>query len=130
VIVVDASIALDVALATSDGRVLQARIETDGRPLAAPELIDLEVLQALRRQLRLGRFDPGRAKTALGIFGELSIERFSHLPLRPRIWALRDNLTSYDGAYFALAEVLDAPLWTRDGKYMSVPGHAARIEVL
>jgi predicted nucleic acid-binding protein len=42
---------------------------------------------------------------------------------------LRDNLTAYDAAYVVLAEILDAPLITCDGKAASAPGHHARIEV-
>lgn len=129
-IVVDASLALDLALATLKGDELRERMQADGRPLAAPELIDLEVLQALRRQLRLKRLDLPRAQAALGIFDRLPIERFSHRALSPRIWALRDKLTAYDAAYFALAELLEAPLWTRDEKFRDVPGHRARIEIL
>jgi len=129
-IVVDASLALDIAIATPAGCALRDQMSADGRALAAPEVIELEVLQALRRQLRHKRFDRSRAEEALQIFAALEIERFSHLPLRPRIWALRENLTAYDAAYFALAELLDAPLWTRDKKFRDVPGHQAHIEIL
>lgn len=129
-IVIDASLALDLALATPESRALLARLRTDGRALAAPEVIDLEVLQTVRRQTLLGRVDLARAEAAIMIFQGLPIERFSHRVLAARIWALRSNLTAYDAAYFALAEVLDAPLWTRDAKFQSVPGHDAEIVVL
>jgi len=42
---------------------------------------------------------------------------------------LRENLTAYDAAYVALAEVLEATLLTRDGRIARAPGHAARVEV-
>lgn len=128
-IVVDASLALDLALVTPESEALLGRIRAAGA-LAAPEVIDLEILQALRRQVRLKTIGPARANAALDLFGSLPIERYSHQPLAPRIWALRENLTAYDAAYFALSELLQAPLWTRDAKYLSAQLHSAKIVVV
>ena len=47
-----------------------------------------------------------------------------------RIWDLRHNITAYDAAYIALAEVLDALLLTRDASLINSPGHGARIELV
>jgi predicted nucleic acid-binding protein len=47
-----------------------------------------------------------------------------------RLWDLRATLTAYDAVYVALAEVLDAPLVTCDGKIASAPGHHALVEVI
>ena len=44
------------------------------------------------------------------------------------MWELRGNLTAYDAAYVALAEVLDIPLLTLDGPLSRAPGHSARVE--
>lgn len=129
-IVIDASLALDIALPTPDGGRLLERLRSADGSLGAPEVIDLEVLQVLRRHLRLERIDGARAEAALEIFESLPIDRFSHRLTAARIWALRDNLTAYDAAYFALAELLQAPLWTRDAKFLTVPSHAACVEVL
>lgn len=129
-IVIDASVAVEISLATSDGRQIQKQLRASNEVLGAPELIDLEVLQVLRRQARRNEIDAGQAGGAIGIFDGLPIERFSHRPLRARIWDLRDNLTACDAAYFALAELLEAPLWTRDAKFRDVPGARAHIEIL
>jgi len=48
----------------------------------------------------------------------------------PRIWDLRENLSSYDAAYVALAELLDAPLLTTDARVGLVPGLPCAVEVL
>ncbi|MGH6897644.1 MAG: PIN domain-containing protein [Geminicoccaceae bacterium] len=48
----------------------------------------------------------------------------------PRAFELRDNATIYDALYLALAEVLEAPLLTRDRRLARVPGVAARVEVV
>ena len=47
-----------------------------------------------------------------------------------RVWDLRDNLSSYDAAYVALAELLNVPLLTRDARLARSTGHAARIEYI
>ena len=129
-IIVDASLIIDVSLATPDGRRIQSQLRAGDDLLAAPELIDLEVLQVLRRLALRGIIDAEQADGAIGIFEGLPIERISHAPLCASIWALRGNLTAYDAAYFALAALLDAPLWTRDEKFRSVPGHDVQVEIL
>ena len=48
----------------------------------------------------------------------------------PRIWDLRHNLTAYDAAYVALAELLDAPILTRDRRLVTAAGHRAQIELV
>ena len=92
-IVVDASLIIELSLATPSGREIQKRLRDATDLLAAPELIDLEVLQVLRR---IGQRDPvhrENVELAYGIFVDLPIDRFTHAPLRERIWALRNNLT-------------------------------------
>ena len=129
-IVVDASLVVDVMISADGGAALGAQLEARGGALLAPEILDLEVLQALRRHVRRGAIDDIRAQAGLRILLELNIERFSHAGLTDRIWALRENLTAYDGAYIALAEALDAPLWTRDARLADIPGVTASVEVL
>ena len=107
---IDASLALDLCLMTNDADQLAERLKVEGGRLAAPEVIDLEILQALRRQERIGAMAPARVEAALDIFRFMPLERFTHAPFIGRIWALRANLTAYDAAYFALAEALEAPL--------------------
>jgi predicted nucleic acid-binding protein len=46
------------------------------------------------------------------------------------VWELRNNLTAYDAVYVALAEVLDAPLVTRDRRLAAAAGHHARMELI
>ena len=55
--------------------------------------------------------------------------RYPHTALLHRIWELRYNLTTYDAAYIALAEALDAPLITVDGRLAQAPGHRATVEL-
>jgi predicted nucleic acid-binding protein len=60
----------------------------------------------------------------------LRLRRVEHRPLVARAWQLRGNLTIYDAMYVALAELLDAPLVTSDGRLAGAPGARCPVEVL
>jgi predicted nucleic acid-binding protein len=126
-IVIDASAMLEVLLRTRAAEAVEARIFC-GDTLHAPHVLDLEVAQVLRRYERAGELDGGRGREALEDLSGLEIERYRHDLFLPRIWSLRQNVTAYDACYLALAEVLDAPLVTRDRRLGRVQGHGARVE--
>lgn len=128
-IVVDASV-LAPALADDDTDGDRARERLRGERLVAPELVDLEVVSVLRRAARAGRLEERRSAQALADLATLPLRRVSHLPLLPRLWELRDNLTTYDAVYVALAEVLGVLLLTADGPLKRAAGIRCEIEVL
>jgi predicted nucleic acid-binding protein len=130
VIVLDASVVLELVLQTSRGQAVAGRIAAPGETLHAPHLIDLEVAQVLRRFLRAGVLSEGRADAALDDFRDLPIARYAHELLLGRVWGLRRNVTAYDAAYLALAEALNAPLLTIDRRLRGVPQVRARVEVV
>jgi predicted nucleic acid-binding protein len=129
VIVVDASV-VAVALADDghDGDSARARLR--GERLTAPELVDLEVASVWRRQVREGAMDTRRAALALADLTALPLRRVPHRALLARCWELRDNLTTYDASYIALAEALEATLLTGDGRLARASGPRCHIEVL
>jgi predicted nucleic acid-binding protein len=129
-IVLDASAILEVLLSTPAAPLVYGRLSVDGETLHAPHLLDLEVLQVLRRYCANGEITLDRAEQAVADYLDLPITRYSHDVFVFRIWELRRNLTAYDGAYVALAEALSAPLLTRDRKLAGTSGHRAVIEVL
>jgi predicted nucleic acid-binding protein len=45
------------------------------------------------------------------------------------MWQLRGNLSSYDASYVALAESLDCPLLTADGRLSRSPGIRCSVTV-
>jgi predicted nucleic acid-binding protein len=48
----------------------------------------------------------------------------------PRIWERGESITAYNAAYVTLAEALDAPFLTCDGKLARSHGHRAKIELI
>jgi predicted nucleic acid-binding protein len=128
VIVLDASTVLEILLQTEAGAPVAERLLTFDSSLHAPHLLDVEVAQVLRRFVAQGEVPEARARQALAALADFPLERYSHTILLPRIWALRQNLSAYDAAYVALAEVLGATLLTRDARISRAPGLAARIE--
>ena|SRR2546423_8267517 len=128
-IVLDASAALEWLLQTPSGLRVERFIRTRGT-LHAPEILDLEVAQVLRRQTLAGLISVHRAEGALEDFRAMRLRRYRHVFLLHRIWQLRANLTAYDAAYVALAEALEATLVTRDQRIASAAGHSASVEVI
>ncbi|ORM38049.1 type II toxin-antitoxin system VapC family toxin [Williamsia sp. 1135] len=128
-IVVDASV-LITALAedSEDGRHVRSRLVRD--KLVAPQIVDLEVMSVLRRSVRTGRMSQQRAASAVADLIDLPFERSDHRPLLGRCWQLHENLTTYDAAYVALAELLDVPLLTADVSLARAPGIRCAVEVL
>lgn len=128
-IVLDASAAVDWLLQTSAGQRIENRIYSRNETLHTPHLLDLEVIQVLRRLLLHGVVPAHRADEAVRDLLDLRINRYPHFVLLPRIWQLRNNFSAYDAAYIALAENLGAALVTRDGRLASASGHAASVEL-
>jgi len=129
-IVVDASVVLEVLLRTRRGRKIEARLLAGKRSLCAPHLLDVEVAQVLRRYARAGELDDRRGNEALQDLADLPLDRYPHDPLLARVWELSENLTAYDAVYVALAELLDAALITADRRLADSPGHRAAIELV
>jgi len=57
-----------------------------------------------------------------------TITRHETAPFSERIWQLRHQFTSYDASYLALAEALQAPLYTCDAK-LATRGHDAKVRI-
>jgi predicted nucleic acid-binding protein len=130
VIVIDASAMTEFLLQTPLGARVEARLFRGGEDFHAPHLLDVEVLQALRRLVRAGEVRPDRARNAVEDLAAFRVLRHCHVDLLARAWDLRDNLTAYDAMYVVLAEALEATLVTCDGPLGATPGHAAPIDVI
>jgi predicted nucleic acid-binding protein len=129
VIVADASAILEVLLHTPVGQEIARHIFAPDETIHAPYLIDIEILHAMRRLNRLGEISVVRAREILEDYSDLSLQRYPHALFLSRIWELRHNWTAYDAAYIALAEELDAPLFTCD-RALATAGHKAQVLVM
>jgi predicted nucleic acid-binding protein len=129
-IVLDASVVLEVLLRMPRGVALENRLFKSEETLHAPHLLDVEVAQVLRRYTLAGEVAAERCRAALGDLAGLPLSRYAHDFLLPRVWELRGNLSAYDAVYIALAEALDAPLLTRDQRLANAPAHRARVELV
>ena len=90
--------------------------------LAAPHLIDSEVTHVLRGLVHRGGLSEEQGELAMAGFIELTITRYPADWLRPRMWALRHNLSGYDATYVALAEMTGATaLLTTDARLAQAP---------
>jgi predicted nucleic acid-binding protein len=117
VIVVDASAALSALLNSGPAR----RALADEQ-IHVPHLVDSEIASGLRRQVLARNLDADIGWTALDTWRRLGMKRYPVFPLLDRVWELRSNISPYDAAYVALAESLDCPLLTADGRLGRAPG--------
>ena len=98
--------------------------------MAAPSVIDLEVVSVWRGLARGGQLGARRVAYALDDLRHLPLQRVDHGALIIRCWELRENLTIYDAPYVALAEALQATLVTGDRRIARARGPTCPIEVV
>ncbi len=120
-LVVDASVV--VAALVDDGEVGRwAEGVLHSGPLVAPHLMPFEVANVLRRAALSGEISDDSAALAHADLLDLNFELLPHHLTAGRAWKLRSNLTMYDAAYVALAELLEAPLATLDERLLRSTG--------
>ncbi|HEY2290776.1 MAG TPA: type II toxin-antitoxin system VapC family toxin [Thermoanaerobaculia bacterium] len=110
--------------AGAEGRWAEDVVRAGG--LIAPHLALVEATNILRRfelEGRLGRMEAGAAARDLLLF---DLELVPFTPFAERAWELRANVTSYDAWYVAVAEQLDLPLATLDGRLARATGPRCR----
>lgn len=129
-IVLDASIVVELLLNLPLSEQVRDRIADPDVALHAPQLITIEVLHVLRRRVASGITTAEEGSLAAEALSQLDLNHHDHQLLARRIWQLRDNVTAYDAAYLALAELLDAPLLTADARLAHAPGSRAKVELV
>ena len=116
--VVDASAVVELLVGSQFAREVDHAL---GEGAYAPEIIDLEVLQTLRRFERHGQMEPQVAALSVRVLGDMPITRLPHGGLLEDAWAHRKNLSAYDAIYAALAARLGIRLITADRRLATAP---------
>ena len=98
--------------------------------IVCPHLADSEVVHALRSQVLRGDLDAVHAEDAIAAWSRLGLQRIGVTGLLDRVWELRENLSSYDATYVAVAEALEVPLVTADGRLARAPGPRCTVTVV
>ena len=113
-LVLDASAAVELLLRTPRGDRIAGALGEN--PVVAPELIDVEVLSALARQLGAGELAAADADVAVEQLRSMPVRRLSHALVLSDVWRLRDRVRVADAWYVAFAQALRAPLLTTDAR--------------
>lgn len=129
-IVVDASVLANAVGDDGDDGSDARRELRRARDAAVPSLADIEVVSVLRKRWLAGDLTVERFADAVEALVNLALARHSMVPLLPRIYELRANVTPYDAAYVALAESLGCPLVTNDRALAGAPGPQCEIRVV
>lgn len=124
-IVVDASAVVLGLLNDGEAR---AKLREDA--VVCPHLVDSEVAHALRAQVLRGEVGAAEATHVIDTWRHLGIERVGVAGLLGRIWELRGNVSAHDATYVAVAEALEVPLVTADGRLARAPGHRCTVMVV
>ena len=118
--VVDASVAVELVLETRLGEDIDRLVQN--YELFAPELIDLEVLSALRSFELRNEISNEAALSAIGELEKMSVRRTTHEGLSKLIWQYHRNVTIYDAVYLAVAKDRNLEVLTADSKLSRAPG--------
>ena len=127
-IVIDASALLEVLFGTDTGAVVAHRLGDEA--IAAPQLLILECLQVMHRFEGKGALTSLDATEMVDDLMDVDVDLYDHRLVAKRVWELRANLTAYDAAYVALAELLGVALVTTDAKLANAPGHGVAVELI
>ena len=128
-LIVDASCLYEVVADTARADDVRAILAADP-DLAAPSVVDAEVVSVIRRDYRLGRLDATAASQAVDDLRDWPGERFGHRQLLGRVWDLRGSVRTWDAFYVALAEVLGGTLLTADARLARAAGPRCTIHVV
>jgi len=120
ILVVDASVVVDL-LARYRAKTIEDLLFASDTLLAAPDLLGVEVLSALRKLDLAGSIPASRINDLPLLLRALRIRAYPHDALLEGIWALRRIVTAYGATYVCLAKLLDATLVTRDARLAKSP---------
>lgn len=115
-VVVDASVAVKWLLPEPGSDEAVRLLDDTSVEFHAPELLDVEVSNALWKRTRRGELTTSEAVELGRLIGDFPVTRHSHAKLTDAALrlALDHSIAVYDAAYVALAMALDASFVTAD----------------
>lgn len=119
--VVDASVLVAAAVDSGAEGVWAEDLVQAGN-LVAPDLALVEATNILRRLEAACRLERLEATEAAQDLVRIDLALVPFEPFAERVWELRQNVTSYDAWYVAVAEELDVPMATLDRRLPAATG--------
>lgn len=113
-LVLDASACAEFLLGTEAGTAIADLLGDED--VHAPHLVISECLSVLRGWNLSGQLGDRRAEIAIGDLAAMPWTLWDATPLLETTWALRHNVSAYDGTYVALALMLGVRLLTTDAR--------------
>jgi len=138
-VVVDANIAIKLAIVESDSHIAVALFEkwkTQKKMILAPALFIYEITNILLKKVRQNKMSIDEAKAITSLLLDTGIEIYwlldPDLPLNSLDFAHKHNLpATYDAHYLALAEREQCEFWTADERlYNSVKDQLAWVRLM
>ena len=127
-VVVDASAAVEYLLRTETGE--RASLLADAETIFAPELLDAEVLEILRRLVSAKVLKKSRASQAVADLAQWPVQRLSHRELLADAWSLREYVSASDAMYVSAARKQGAILVTADAHLSQAQGLGVMLQNL
>jgi predicted nucleic acid-binding protein len=130
VIVLDASVLANLLGDDGNDGARAREVLSEAAQASVPDLADAETAAVLRKRWLSGHLTVTRFGEALDDLAAPPLDRYPTLPLLPRAFELRANVTVYDSTYVALAEALGCPLVTADARLVAATGPRCPIQLL
>lgn len=108
---------------------IRERVESPGESVHVPHLLDVEVLNVLRRQMLRGILTKERGATALQDLENTKMTRYPHAPApRTHLGSAGERYRLRRGLHRARRSTW-APLVTRDARLAQAPNNRATVEL-
>jgi predicted nucleic acid-binding protein len=118
--VVDASVVVEFLVpgrhTEGADKVLGTLAAENPADLLAPDIILLEVANALRKIVARRLISPAEGGQAIADVSRLAIHRVESAALLEGVWSLRHRMSAYDASYVTLGALLDLPVISADRK--------------
>jgi predicted nucleic acid-binding protein len=120
VLCIDASALADLLLDRPRAPAV-AQVLAGADVVVAPDLVNAEVLEVIRRLCRIGEITDDHAARAVAGLEDAPLQRIPTTGMLDEVWSLRHNVAPDDACYVVAARALAAPLLTADLRLARAP---------